>query len=212
MKKVNVPFRKLEDTAIIPTKAHDEDAGYDLYADKDVLIFPGENKIIPTNIAAFIDIGQEGNIRDRSGIRKRTKLRVEGTIDTYYDGNIGISVDNIFQPDMITLREDIYYVENDECTYTYQRVIPKPVDYVFDIEGRCVPITLDLFDGTGVEPDKKLPHGTYIIRRGDKIAQMVVSPVLYGNAVEVDAFDKTGERGSKGFGSSGYKVVEKDEE
>ena len=40
------------------------------------------------------------------------------------------------------------------------------------------------------------------IRRGDKIAQLVVQPVSYAVLVEVDKLDETG-RGEGGFGSTG---------
>jgi len=47
-------------------------------------------------------------------------------------------------------------------------------------------------------------HGqeTFEIRRGDRIAQMVVAPVSAVTLVEKDSLDET-ERGSKGFGSTG---------
>jgi len=33
-----IKIKKLTETAIIPTKAHEEDAGFDLYADEDKII------------------------------------------------------------------------------------------------------------------------------------------------------------------------------
>ena len=47
-------------------------------------------------------------------------------------------------------------------------------------------------------------HGTedFVIARGDRIAQMVVTPVTMAELVEVDALDDT-VRGAGGFGSSG---------
>jgi dUTP pyrophosphatase len=42
----------------------------------------------------------------------------------------------------------------------------------------------------------------FIIRRGDRIAQMVVSPVVQGRWADVDSLDETA-RGAGGFGSTG---------
>ncbi|MGB5485564.1 dUTP diphosphatase [Parasphingorhabdus sp.] len=47
-------------------------------------------------------------------------------------------------------------------------------------------------------------HGEeeFVIRRGDRIAQIIVAPVQRGNLVEVTDLDDT-QRGSGGFGSTG---------
>jgi dUTP pyrophosphatase len=47
-------------------------------------------------------------------------------------------------------------------------------------------------------------HGTetFVVNHGDRIAQMVISPVLQIKAVEVDELDVT-DRGADGFGSTG---------
>lgn len=47
-------------------------------------------------------------------------------------------------------------------------------------------------------------HGPepFVIRRGDRIAQLVLAPVTRGEWLEVDALDET-ERGEGGFGSTG---------
>lgn len=47
-------------------------------------------------------------------------------------------------------------------------------------------------------------HGTdeFIIRRGDRIAQMVIAPVWQAAFIETDALDDTA-RGAGGFGSTG---------
>ena len=46
-------------------------------------------------------------------------------------------------------------------------------------------------------------HGTYKIRKGDRIAQMVVAKVEYCNFVETDNVKAIGEDRGGGFGSSG---------
>ena len=51
--------------------------------------------------------------------------------------------------------------------------------------------------------DKGVKHGTYLISKGDRIAQMVVAKVEYSIFTEVDTLDGIGEDRGGGFGSSG---------
>src|SRR5690625_7599000 len=96
MTKVKIGFKRLNDDAILPTKAHPTDSGFDLYASADVIIEPGETVIVPTGIAVELPIGYEAQIRPRSGVTAKTKLRVQlGTIDQDYRGEVGVIVDNI---------------------------------------------------------------------------------------------------------------------
>lgn len=44
--------------------------------------------------------------------------------------------------------------------------------------------------------------GTYSVRKGDKIAQLVIMPVVHAKFEQVDSLDET-ERGDGGFGSTG---------
>jgi putative deoxyuridine 5'-triphosphate nucleotidohydrolase len=48
------------------------------------------------------------------------------------------------------------------------------------------------------------PHGTYLVRKGDRIAQMVVHVQPEVDVLEVDDLDETN-RGESGFGSSGVR-------
>src|SRR5690606_23673394 len=93
---IKVGFKRLNDNAIIPTKAYPTDSGFDLYASEDVIIEPGETVVVPTGIAVELPPGYEATVRPRSGITAKTKLRVQlGTIDNEYRGEIGVIVDNI---------------------------------------------------------------------------------------------------------------------
>ena len=51
-------------------------------------------------------------------------------------------------------------------------------------------------------------HGAepFAVRRGDRVAQLVVAPVVQGSWVEVDSLDETA-RGAGGFGSTGGVVA-----
>ena len=96
--KISLPIKKLTDDATIPTYAHKYDAGMDLYASEDVIIESGETAKVPTGIAVNVPANYELQIRPRSGLTLKTKLRVQlGTIDSGYTGEIGVIVDNIAQ-------------------------------------------------------------------------------------------------------------------
>ncbi len=52
--------------------------------------------------------------------------------------------------------------------------------------------------------NKTLDAGTYKINKGDKLAQLVIVPIFTPKLTEVDEFNTESERGSDGFGSTGY--------
>ncbi|MBP1907794.1 dUTP pyrophosphatase [Paenibacillus turicensis] len=93
---MQVKVKKLNDNAVIPVYAKQGDSGFDLVSTKYMLIEPGETKIVPTGLSFEIPEGYEMQVRPRSGVTLRTKLRVQlGTIDSGYRGEIGIIIDNI---------------------------------------------------------------------------------------------------------------------
>ena len=88
-------FKKLSPTAITPNKAHTTDAGFDLYADEDVILKYGETTAILTNIAIELPEGYVADVRPRSGLTLYSRLRVHyGTVDSGYRNGIGIIVEN----------------------------------------------------------------------------------------------------------------------
>lgn len=94
---VNVPIELNED-GTIPTYAVVGDAGADVYAACDIEIQPGDTVIVPTGIKVEIPIGYEIQVRPRSGLSAKSKLRIAnapGTIDSNYRGEIGIICENI---------------------------------------------------------------------------------------------------------------------
>lgn len=52
--------------------------------------------------------------------------------------------------------------------------------------------------------DKTLDAGTYQINKGDKLAQLVIVPIYTPELKEVKEFSNVSERGTDGFGSTGY--------
>ena len=96
---MEVKFKKLTDTAIIPTKATDGSAGYDLYIDYDGVtpVEPHTTVMFSTGIAIEIPKGCFGAIYPRSGVSSKLGLRLSncvGVVDSDYRGNIGLPIHN----------------------------------------------------------------------------------------------------------------------
>lgn len=94
-----VKIKKMSDTAIIPEKATEGSAGYDIYVDSDkpIEIPPHETIMIPSGIAMEIPDGYFGAIYPRSGISTKRGLRIAncvGVIDSDYRGPIGLPIHN----------------------------------------------------------------------------------------------------------------------
>ncbi|MCV7018522.1 dUTP diphosphatase [Mycolicibacterium aichiense] len=134
----------------MPSRAHDGDAGVDLFSAQDIDLAPGERALVATGIAVAIPHGMVGLVHPRSGLAARVGLSIvnsPGTIDAGYRGEVKISLINL-----------------DPAT---------PIE----------------------------------IRRGDRIAQLLVQRVELPELVEVASFDEAGladtTRGEGGHGSSG---------
>ena len=81
----------------------------DLFAslDKEVILGPGERRLIPTGISIAIPSGFEGQIRPRSGLATQKGIGIvnaPGTIDADYRGEIGVLLIN-FGKDPFTIRD-----------------------------------------------------------------------------------------------------------
>ncbi len=134
----------------LPARAHDGDAGVDLYSARDVELAPGERALVGTGLAVAIPHGMVGLVHPRSGLAARVGLSIvnsPGTIDAGYRGEIKVAL-----------------------------------------------INLD-------------PQTPIVVRRGDRIAQLLVQRVELPELVEVASFDEAGlaatTRGDGGHGSSG---------
>ena len=130
----------------LPRYMTPEAAGMDLLADleAEVILAPGERRLVPTGLALAIPPGFEGQVRARSGLATRdglTVLNAPGTIDADYRGEVQVLLANL-----------------------------------------------------GREPVR--------VRRGDRIAQLVVAPVVRAAWREVERLPAS-ERGTGGFGSTG---------
>ncbi len=137
---------KMADDALdlLPSKAHEDDAAFDLKSRKDLEIAPHCTCLVPTGLFIELPVGYEAQVRPRSGLALKhsvTVLNSPGTIDAGYRGEVGVILIN---------------------------------------------------------------HGesAFNIRRGDRIAQMLVQ-ALPSVVLEPSDELSSSDRGAGGFGSSG---------
>lgn len=141
MEEINV---MLDEGAIMPTRAHDADAGLDLYTPEGfTLLSFGEidNYTVDTGVHIEIPEGYVGMLKSKSGLNVYWGVVTEGVIDAGYTGSIKVKLYNM----SMNYRE---------------------------------------------------------FKRGAKIAQLVILPVVTPAPKLVDKFAET-ERGDNGFGSTG---------
>ncbi len=90
-----LPMRRLDPSATLPTRAHADDAGLDLYSLEDGELGPGEGRLVHTGVAVAIAAGHVGLVCDRSSMAKRGLKTAGGVIDAGYRGEIGVMLWNI---------------------------------------------------------------------------------------------------------------------
>ena len=144
--KIQVKRVKGDQEIPLPRYMTERSSGMDLFAatDGEVILEPGERRLIPTGIALSIPEGFEGQVRPRSGLALRngvTLVNTPGTIDADYRGEIGVLLINL-----------------------------------------------------GAEP--------FRVKRGDRIAQLVIMSVCRADLEWADNLDDT-RRSGGGFGHTG---------
>ena len=170
---IPVKVKKLHPDAVIPKYSTPGSAGFDLVAVEDAIIEPGKTVKVRTGLAFEIPPGYELQIRPRSGISAKTKLRIAnapGTVDADYRGEVCVLLQNTEQ--------------------------------IFLADGWGPPLKGTAHYIDGEKYIEEYTYGTYIIRKGDRIAQGVIAPVYRAAFEVIDELSET-ERGSGGFGSTG---------
>jgi dUTP pyrophosphatase len=82
---------KLRDDAVLPSRAHSGDAGFDLSACEEVTIGVGERATVGTGLAIEIPDGHAGLVAPRSGLALRhglSMVNAPGVIDAGYRGEV----------------------------------------------------------------------------------------------------------------------------
>lgn len=94
---IKLQCKKLSETAKLPSKAHPEDAAYDLFADiptEHIQVPPMQTRVIQTGMAIMPPSGWSCDIRGRSGMSSKGKLVAIGLVDSYYTGPWGVILYN----------------------------------------------------------------------------------------------------------------------
>ena len=148
MKRITIKIKRKESAKDLPLPQYitPGSSGMDLYADVDdeLILNPGEIKLVSSGISLSLPEGFEGEIRPRSGLALKhgiTLVNAPGTIDSDYRGPVNLIMTNL-----------------------------------------------------GNSPFK--------IRRGDRVAQLVIKEVIRAELVEAEELDET-VRASGGFGHTG---------
>jgi dUTP pyrophosphatase len=104
---VRVPVRMLDGGLPLPAYAYPGDAGADLVTREDVVLQPGERRLVPTGVSLALPVGYAGFVHPRSGLAMRHGLSIvnaPGTVDAGYRGEIMVALVNLDRHDAITLR------------------------------------------------------------------------------------------------------------
>lgn len=104
---MRIGFKKTHPDAVIPTYAHEGDAGMDVYAVEDVVLHPGKATLVGTGLIADIPDGYEIQVRPRSGLALKRNITVwnsPGTCDSNYRGEIGVIL--MYVPPFSEFRSD----------------------------------------------------------------------------------------------------------
>lgn len=99
-------FGRLSGRATTPTRAHDTDAGLDLFTTEDIYLQPGERYLAATGVAVAIPAGFVGYVVPRSGHANRIGLSIvnaPGTIDAGYRGEVKVNLINLDRFEAIDL-------------------------------------------------------------------------------------------------------------
>ena len=96
----------LEPWAIMPTRAHETDAGLDLYAPKKQIVPARESAEFETGVHIQLPENTVGMLKSKSGLNVKHGLTSEGVIDVGYTGSITVKLYNNSGTDYTVERGD----------------------------------------------------------------------------------------------------------
>lgn len=99
---------KLDDGAFMPTRAHDTDAGLDLYANEKEsrVIWAGKSAVFDTGVHVELPPGTVGMLKSKSGMNVNLDITNEGVIDEGYTGSIKVKLYNHGEENRVIGRRD----------------------------------------------------------------------------------------------------------
>lgn len=84
----------LDADAIMPTRAHETDAGLDLYARETQIIPAKESAVFDTGVHIELPPNTAGFLKSKSGLNVKHGITSEGVIDVGYTGSIVVKLYN----------------------------------------------------------------------------------------------------------------------
>ena len=121
---MRLSVRRIDERAQLPSRAHADDAGLDLYALEGATLTPGARAEIRTGIAVEIPAGHAGLVLPRSGLAARhgiSLVNAPGLIDAGYRGELRVLLLN-------TDRESQYRVSEGDRIAQLVLVAISPAD------------------------------------------------------------------------------------
>lgn len=103
---MRVLVRMLDEDLPVPSYAYPDDAGADLVTREDVVLEPGQRRLVPTGVSIALPAGYAGFVVPRSGLAIRHGLSIvnaPGTVDAGYRGEIMVALVNLDRDDTIRL-------------------------------------------------------------------------------------------------------------
>lgn len=126
---VGIYFTKLKPNAEIPCK-RDEDAGYDIYAcfeEDEVIIKPGEIKIIPTGFASAFSSDYFLRVFERSSCGIKGMSVRAGVIDSGYRGEHLIALNNTGLKPIVIAKDPLKFNQDEFTVHDYKKAIAQYV-------------------------------------------------------------------------------------
>ncbi|MBP7732831.1 MAG: dUTP diphosphatase [Caldisericia bacterium] len=101
-------FLRLSQSARLPERAHQGDAGLDLFSPVEIILTPLQRKLVKLGFAVAIPEGFVGMVCPRSGLAANngiTVLNAPGIIDSGYRGEVGVVLVNVSNEN-VTIAQD----------------------------------------------------------------------------------------------------------
>jgi dUTP pyrophosphatase len=96
----------LDDGAFVPTRAHEADAGLDIYAMNKQIVPARSSAIFDTGVHIELPPDTVGFLKSKSGLNVKHGILSEGVIDEGYTGTIVVKLYNNSHRDYIVNRGD----------------------------------------------------------------------------------------------------------
>ncbi|MEG1001871.1 dUTP diphosphatase [Clostridium sp.] len=205
-------YIEYDETATIPKYETPLAAGADLFAAEDMIIKPFDKVALPLNLKFAIPDNMEIQIRARSGLSLKTYLKISnsiGTIDADSVSNISVILENNYNIANLPyeIASDINILK--DLKDNYREVMLK--DYLEE-QGNTLEDINNMEKAyrkllkTFIYLDKQgNPYGTIYIKKGNRIAQMVLAKYYKANFIDsTNVADIKGVNRGGGFGHTGF--------